>query len=316
MKNLNTNLSYHYKMYGLHITSEIELSDLIEAPKEEQSDVYIVYSAMPEHIKNAREQQIHYDFKPMQMWFEIEDLCIFSIQNGNLIEIIQGEEKDLKSIKGYLLGSAFGCLMAQRQKIAIHGGTIIMNQQAIIFTGESGAGKSTLTTALRQKGFKFLADDVSALNCEDPNNTLVEPTFPHQKLCTDVMHHLGYTLDDYLKIDEEREKYLVPVKEDFSEEAIQLGGIVELSIGTETNIQFSEVKGHEKLNILLKNIYRRKIWEMVPMPPQYFKKCLNILKQIPIYTLQRPADRDTLTEEVDIITKLFQKSCDLSEYEL
>ena len=316
MKNLNANLLYHYRIYGLHITSEIKLSDLIEAPKEEQSDVYILYSDMPEYIKNARKQQIYYDFKPTQMWFEVENLCIFSIQNGNLIEIIQGEGKDFQMIKGYLLGTALSCLMAQRQKIAIHGGTIIINHQAIIITGESGAGKSTLTTALRQKGFKFLADDVSALNCEDADNILVEPTFPHQKLCTDVMHHLGYTLDDYLKIDEEREKYLVPVKDDFSEEAIKLGGIVELSIGTETNIQFSEAKGHEKLNILLRNIYRKSIWEMIPMPPQYFKKCVNILKQIPIYTLQRPKDKDTLPEEVDIITKLLLKSCDLSEYEL
>ncbi|WP_054743245.1 hypothetical protein [Cellulosilyticum ruminicola] len=316
MKISSTNKLYHYKMYGLHITSEIELSDLITAPQEGISDVKIIYDVMPEMIKKAQEQNIHYDFKPHEMWFEVEDLCTFYIQDGHLIKIINSHGKDEQLIKGHLFGNAFACLLAQRQQIAIHGGTIVINEQAVIITGDSGAGKSTLTTALRQRGFKFLADDVSALNCTDPNNSLVEPTFPYQKLCTDVMHQMGYNLDSYLKIDEEREKYLIPVGDSFLNEAVRLGGIVEISIGMQQNIHFQEAKGHEKLTILLKNIYRQSIWQLLPMPSSYFKQCLNLLKQVPIYTLQRPAAQDTLTEEVDIVIRLFQNCCDLSENKL
>ena len=44
--------------------------------------------------------------------------------------------------------------------VAIHGGVIEIDNKAVIFTGDRGAGKSTLTTALREKGYKFICDFV------------------------------------------------------------------------------------------------------------------------------------------------------------
>ena len=70
--------------------------------------------------------------------------------------------------------------MIQRDIVAIHGGTIVIDNKAIILTGNRGAGKSTLTTGLRLKGYPFISDDVAAIEIKD-SIPMVKHGFPYQK---------------------------------------------------------------------------------------------------------------------------------------
>lgn len=307
MKDLFKNTLYHYKVYGLHVASEIELTELMKAPKEEHIDVHIIKKQVSNYIRQQQNKGIRYRFEPNDIWYEIKNLGIYHIKSGCLIEVDCSDDKDLQDVKAYLLGTAFGCLMVQRQQVAIHGGTIVMNHKAVIFTGDSGAGKSTLTTALRTNGYAFLADDVSAIAYNTFNQITVQPAFPQQKLCKDAMTQMGYTPTDYMKIDEERDKYLLPVSQHFINHAVPLGSIVEISISSTPNVQLEEVKGTEKLSILLKNIYRSSIWSYLPMPPSYFKQCMAILNQAAIYKLQRPEGIYTVEEQIELLTRALQK---------
>ena len=51
--------------------------------------------------------------------------------------------------------------------MVIHGGIILINGMGVIITGHMGAGKSTLISGLIDKGYPFLADDVSVLTVYD-----------------------------------------------------------------------------------------------------------------------------------------------------
>lgn len=302
-----SNVLYYYKLYGLNIASEIELSELITLPQEADIDVYIVKKAISKEIKIAQKNNIHFQFAVNDIWYEIEDIGTFHIKEGSLIEIDYTEDKDLQLIKAYLLGTAFSCIMAQREQVTIHGGTIVINHKALIFTGDSGAGKSTLTTTLRSQGYGFLTDDVSVTKLNTLNQFIVQPAYPQQKLCRDTMAQMGYTLNNYMKIDEERDKYLLPVEDQFIAEPIPLGGIVEISIGTGDHVELTKIKGKEKLSILFRNIYRQDIWHYLPMPTHYFKQCMLLVQQVPIYKLKRPNGKYTVSEQIELILKTIQK---------
>ena len=73
------------------------------------------------------------------------------------------ENANMQLMKIYIMCSCLGFIMLQRDMVAIHGGVIEMDNNAVIFTGDRGAGKSTLTTALREKGYKFISDDVAGI---------------------------------------------------------------------------------------------------------------------------------------------------------
>lgn len=300
----NSSSLYHYKLYGLHVASEIELTELIVSSEQDNIDVLIIKKSISAEIKQAQINNIHYHFSTNDIWYEVEGLGTYHIKNGTSIEVDYDEDKDFQLVKGYLLGTAFGCLIAQREQVAFHGGTIVMNHGAIIVTGESGAGKSTLTTALRNQGYGFLADDVSVTTLNHANQCIVQPAFPQQKLCRDAMIQMGYTPNNYIKVDEERDKYLLPVKQQFINHAIPLTCIIEIAIGT--TLQLNEIKGKEKLKILFRNIYRCSIWEHLSMPSNYFKRCLMIAKQIPVYQLQRPDSEYTIDEQIMLLIKVFQ----------
>ncbi|MEG0086908.1 MAG: hypothetical protein RR817_10585, partial [Niameybacter sp.] len=175
-------------------------------------------------------------------------------------------------MKIFVMCSCLGFIMIQRNKVAIHGGTVVMGNKAVVITGNRGAGKSTLTTALRKKGYKFLADDVAATTLID--RPMVQCGFPYQKLCEDAMDALGYDKATCTSFEgDNKVKYIVPALEDFQEEDTPLTAICEIvpSLG---------------------------------VPTEYFKQCVQIAKSVAFYKVKRPREGFTVAEQIRCIEEI------------
>ncbi|MEQ8156858.1 MAG: hypothetical protein ABRQ25_18610 [Clostridiaceae bacterium] len=109
-------------------------------------------------------------------------------------------------------------------------------------------------------------------------------------------------------IDDDREKYIIPAKESFVDTPTSIGAIIELSIGEGEKVEISEVLGSKKLISLMRNIYRIEVTNFSGLGREYFKKCLEVAKNIPIYKIKRPKGRRTVEEQISIIlSRLAQK---------
>ena len=292
---------YYYKVYGLNIESEIKIQELIVLNEKDKKniDVTISIGRIPESIITAREYGLLEGFKKDEMWFYIKDIATYYVKNGK--EIIVEPYRDINDhyIKTYILGSAFGLMLIQRNIVAIHGGSVLIDDKAIICTGDTGAGKSTLTSALRLNGAKLVADDVSAIDIKD--EIMVYPAYPQQKLCGDAVRKLGYNTKDFIRIDEGRDKYAIPSKAEFISEAVKLSAIFEITVGNVERVQLEEIRGSEKMNTIMKNIYRGYVNQIVGLDREYFKKCLKITKDIEVYRIIRPKDEFTVNEQIQLI---------------
>lgn len=301
-------MKYYYKVYGLNIESEIKIQELVILNDEDKAniDVTIYIDKMPESINIAKEQGKLEGFRKKEMWFYIKGIATYYIKNGQEIVVETYRDIDDHYIKTYILGSAFGLLLIQRNIVAIHGGTVVIDDKAIICTGDTGAGKSTLTSALRLNGAKLVADDVSAIDIKD--EIMVYPAYPQQKLCGDAVRKLGYNTDDFIRIDEGRDKYAIPSKAGFISEPVKLSVIFEVMVGDIEKVEIRELKGSEKMNTIMKNIYRGYVNSIAGLDREYFKKCLNITKGIEIYRITRPKDKFTVNEQIELIKeKLFEE---------
>lgn len=299
----NKGVFYYYKVYGLIVKSEVLLSELIEASDEEikNIDVEVTYGIVRNHIEEFLDNGINYKLDKDKMWFVIEDVGYYYITKGKTIVVEPYKDADKAQIKTFLLGSAFGYLLIQRDSIAIHGGTIIINGKAIIFTGDTGAGKSTMTAAFREKGYFFMADDVSVISrCKDGSYEIY-PGYPQQKLCKDTIKNMGYNPDAFKMIDDDREKYVIPAKESFINTPVELGGIIELSINDGEEVEIFEVLGSEKLLTLMKNIYRIEVTRFTGISRKYLTQCLEVTKNISIYKIKRPKGINTIDEQIDLV---------------
>ena len=293
----------NYCVYGLNIKSEIEIDEFEKISNIFNDDLVVIkYSKMDQEIKKSILEDRKIQLYQNKIWFHIDNIATYCITNGNKIEVELCDNADMKLMKIYVMCSCLGFIMIQRDIVAIHGGTIVIDNKAIILTGNRGAGKSTLTTGLRLKGYPFISDDVAAIEIKD-NIPMVKHGFPYQKLCSSAMDKLGYDKEKYFSFMSDTEiKYLVNAHDDFIYEDTRLFALCELSVGDVEEVQIEEIKGSEKLNKLIANRYRVEfVQAMGGISPIAFKILLQIAKNIKFYKIIRPNGQFTVDKQIELL---------------
>lgn len=297
-------MKYYYKVYGLTVESEVTCEELVvwDKAENEVADVIIEFGTPPEEVQQKLELGETCRYESQLMWFKIPGIATYCMIQGHRILIEKELDATLLDVKQFLLGSCLGMIMLQRDMIAIHGGTIAMNGKGLLITGNRGAGKSTLTSALRLKGYPLVADDVSAMK-----SLMVQPAYPQQKVCEDMMNYLGYHPAQYKHINlDQKIKYLIPTGNQFSYDPVPLQGVIELvSDETLEHIEVEELKGSDKLMTIYNNIYRIEMKICAGVNPTFFKQCVQLTSEIPVYRMKRPTGKWTVDHQIKWIEQQF-----------
>lgn len=307
MKNIK---KYSYKVYGLKVDSYIEIPELLLREREEDlNDIVTIYfgqvtSEIREKVNKGEVRSIKKD----SFWQFYERVGIIWIMQGKnvIVDPIENYNKEL--LKNTIISNTLGFLLLQRERIAIHGSTVVIDKGAVVITGACGAGKSTLTLELEKMGNKFLSDDIVAV---DPNdNNSVELGFPYHKLCEDVVDKLNIERSALSSCKGAYEtKYIVADKENFSFEKAPIKVIYEVEASAVEELEIIELHSTEKLQRLLRNIYRVDlISSSGGFSSTYFKEYVKLTKEIKYFKITRPRHKDTLQEIVNLINNTFDEA--------
>lgn len=299
----------YYRIYELNIESEILLPELVTAEgKNHAIDVNIRYGKLTEEAWKSIEEGKRHGFLKNEMWFYIRGVAGFLIKNGNEIIVEPGSICDVDSMRLFILGSVSGMLLIQRNIPAVHGSTLVIDDEAIIITGDSGAGKSTLSAALLNSGFKFLADDISVIGEDDNKNLVVKPGFPQQKLSKDILENFGYDVNDFDKVNDDKGKYSFPIGDKFVNKPVKLNSIFEVSFDdTITEVKLEKVTGSKKIEMLRENIYVVEVTDYTGMDLNLFKQNINICNKINFYRIIRPKKGFTVEKQVELLEEIIRK---------
>lgn len=300
--------NYYYRVYGLNIKSDIKIDEFAEIEKNDNIDINVKYDEPPEELIHRFTGECSYFKAKDKFVFDIGGIGTYCIFNGNLITYKPYQNADSYYVKIFITCSCMGAVMIQRNKLAIHGGTVEMNNKAVIVTGDKGAGKSSLTIGLRKKGYKFISDDIAAIDFKD-NQIVVNPGAPFQKLCEDAAINMGYNIKDYFSfMSDEQIKYVIPAEEDYKKSDTELGAIFEIEKGDVSEVIIQEITSSNKLGKIIDNLYRREFLEdLGGMKPELFKKCVMLSKGIKYYKITRPLNGFTVDRQIQLIEqKMFQ----------
>lgn len=299
---------YLYKVYGLDIESEIKIDEFKEVDSLGKNIINIRYEQGSNEVNNMKEEGLNIVVRENEVFFDVDDVAAYYVANGNTIIVQPYDNSNSEMVKIYIMCSCLGFILIQRNMVAIHGGVVDMYGKAVIFTGHRGAGKSTLTTALRKKGYKFIADDVASLVINE--DVMVMPGFPYQKLCEDALASLDYDKEKFSYfISDEKIKYLVPTHDEFSEVPTKLNAVFEITVATSDNeeVNIEEIRGYEKFLRLTSNIYRGEfIGSMGGVKPDYFRKCMKIASSIKYYKINRPKNKFTVNEQIELVEEIIR----------
>lgn len=292
-------MNFFYHAFGLVVDSQIECPELRTSERTSTPDVRICLGEVPLCLSHGT---VHGDWMegcPEQILLKINHVANYWIHDGLEIVVDAANGALPEDVRIYLLGSAMGALLHQRGLLPFHGSSIRIGQEAITFSGPSGIGKSTLTAALVGRGYRMLADDVSAISFTEKDIPMVHPGMPQLKLRDDAGRQLGRNPKNARPLGNHTDKSAYPEHAAFITEALPSKTIYILGKHTENNFKEITLKGIDKFHTLRLNTYRPSFVKAMRMESFHFDLIRKLAEQINVHLLLRPAEKFRIHELAD-----------------
>lgn len=299
------NQTYH--IFGLKIRSSLPLPAQIIADfsADDRPDVIIEYGNTPKKLFNPRDERACYQATPGEFLLRIDSVASYYVRDGNKITITPNPEAGEEQIRIFLMGSAIGALLHQRNILVLHAGAIAVNGRGVLFSGHSGTGKSTLAAAFHKRGYPFLADDVCAVIMTGGQPEVI-PGFSRLKLWGDVLKKLDQDKDqlESVRWTETMDKYFLPV-ETVDEKPLSLESVFILSKNCADKIDITELNGHEKIYPIINNTYRLGFLNGLGGKNHHFRQCAAVAARTRVHSVTRPDKGFRLNELMDLLEANF-----------
>lgn len=142
-----------------------------------------------------------------------------------------------------------------------------------------------------------MVDDMTIVDpLQDDKYAFARPAFPYQKLCRDAALQAGYDLNDLIYINDLKDKFMAPCSSEFVYDSMPIGGMIYLYPSKEDKVIFREAQGMDKFYLCCNNLFLRHLLREDKYKPQIGQKCLKMASKLPICTIGRPVEKDTVKE--------------------
>jgi len=282
-----------YVVHGLNFRSEFPLPELMKSSDPPEVEIRIrEIEDLPSEITSDGNW---FRTSHSEAFFIWNDVGAFRVRDGTEIIIDPKEGVNEEFLRMFLLGSVMGMLLQQRGRFPLHASTVVMNGKAVAFTGESGIGKSTLVSALHQKGYEIVADDVTAIDME-AGLPIVFPGIPKIKLWPESAEAFDDDAENLPRLHPESEKRVIRIDKGITSSVYSLGRIYVLAEDEEISIE--SISPQERIMEMIRNCYNSKIIHDALGGGAFMKKCAQLASSSGIYRLRRKSKFSMLSDLV------------------
>jgi hypothetical protein len=282
---------HFYYTSGLSVGSEIVLPGLHAAAADVGApDVRIRRRPVPAAFENASALGPTWQIAGKQFLLRIPNVARFLLTDGQEIAFEAEPGADADDIPIFILGTAFGILLHQREQIVLHGSAVRVNGKAILFCGPSGAGKSTLAAALSQRGYPLITDDFCAITATEAGTPMVHPDGRQLKLWAQAIEKLDLQESRGARVRSRLEKFYVDPGHTHGE-ALPLGLVYALRQARPPFVPGIERPNVVDAAILLRqNAYRPRLVARMGQKVSYFHAAAMVANKSGIFYLTRALD--------------------------
>ncbi len=293
-------MGYCYNVFGLTIKSEIEFHDLMIP--EAEPDVVIQYGRVPDKLKTPRARGVRFEASPGEFLLRIDNVARYYVSKGNRINIEPENTGHEQDIRLFLMGSAMGALLHQRNILPVHGSAVAVNGKGVVFTGPSGVGKSTLAAGFHKQGHPLVADDICAISTGKNDRTMLIPGLPCLKLWHDTLKILDACSDNLKPVRHNRKikKYYLPA-EAICDAPLPVSSIFGLETTNHDQFKITTLNGMDKIQPLIRNTFRKNFLEGLSGKEKHFETCARIASEVSIFTVMRPRSPFLLDELMELV---------------
>lgn len=275
---------HRYEVFGLHLCSAIELPELLVSSSERRPDVIVRRGKLSGEWGQAASVEI----SSAIVRLSIPGVARYCIVEGReiLVEARGGSERNLRL---FLLGSALGAILHQRNCLPLHANAIVIDGRAIAFLGHSGAGKSTLAAWFHDRGYRVLADDVCVVTGDAEDRPCAQPGIPRLRLWREALEATGRTATDYEMSFDDMDKYNVPTHLSPTAAAVPLDHIYLLERAGEgkTDPLTSRLRGAAAVDAVTANTYRGSYIKGMGRTREHLLACAALTRRVPLFRIRR-----------------------------
>jgi hypothetical protein len=217
---------------------------------------------------------------------------------GRDIAWTPGSDPTMELVRADLLGGVFSIALHLQGLLCLHGSAVALGDAAIGFLATKGSGKSTLATALCNAGATLITDDMLPVDPREP--VMTWPSMPAVRLLHDSASQLRYAKG---KTHPATNKYHVKElpSDQVERRRLPLGAVYELTPvaanPTGDAARRTQVKGTAAVSLLLRH-HRAGTAIGGAESVNLFLRATEVVRTVPIYTLEVVRDFDRLGEVV------------------
>ena len=226
---------FHYKAFGLEISSEIELPGMIQSTGNEHmegsgySDVKITLGKVdPSQVTLADVEGPNYLVTGCDVYLWWDNIGKVRISDGKQVTVepvADLDGSDELNLIPFILGPVMALMLHQRGFLVLHGSAVNMGHGAVAFLGHRGNGKSTTAIHLYVEGYPLVADDILAIKFYREGLPVVYPGYPHVRLSEEAYNQVKEHTDILTPIRTLAEKVFCDSSHRFSTEPVNLDRI-------------------------------------------------------------------------------------------
>lgn len=298
-------MEFHYYAYGLKITSQLELPELLPITNIDNTlyDVAIRYASVPSSLNAPSLNGVLYQAQPGYFLLNIPGVAHYLAHSGNQIEVDPEPDCDAATVRLFLLNSVLAALLQQRGLLVLHASAIRLDEGALTFLGGSGSGKSALAAAFYNRGYSVLCDDVCVIDINSSGVPYALSGFPQLLLWKDMLTQLSIDPRQIPQARPGMEKYSLNISDRFSTTPAAVKTIYLLTPSAETEIKATSIQGQGQFQTLKNHTYLASLVEGLQLHARHFQMCMNLCKSTAVKSVQRPVERFQLDELVDFFVQ-------------
>lgn len=274
-----------YRLFGLRISSDIRLPELLPCRGDEAGDVEIRCGPVPADGSAVGPQVGPFSHAAENaLWLRVPGVARYLVRDGREVMYQPDAGIDEDSVRVFMLGPCFGALVWQRRTLVLHGNAFEVEDGCAICVGQSGAGKSTLAARILQRGHRIIADDV----CPVDSQGRAVPGIARLKLWQEAARRLEIETATLQRVRPNIAKFHVPLEDAFQAEPLPVRAIYVLTPWNLDGFAIEPVTGMAKFQALCSNSYRFPFVKAMGLGSWHMQRCSAFATNVRIARIFRP----------------------------
>jgi hypothetical protein len=222
-------VSYHYRVYGLHLESNREIG-LLPAEPPDKPDLIVNWTSNGSESADQDQQWVRVftaelkQRRGIALWRAVTaqgvstklrfdsakaHIDFFLDSTKQRLCIKHSKVDSTSDLHSYFVGPVLGCVLRLRGVLCLHASVVGIDDRAVAILGQKKSGKSTCAAGLTQMGAALLSDDMAVLKPED-DGFFVHPGYPQIRLWPQSIEAIYPGRGDLPKVYSHRDKRYLP----------------------------------------------------------------------------------------------------------